>query len=78
VNNKSPRLGRFFMGGKNFCRPGWGPKMRAMRTKKYFDFYSPCSRLRGDDKTFYVLKKCKTWVPWCSRGMTKKNEQATG
>ncbi len=67
--------------------------MSAMRTKKYFDFYSPCSRLRGndkkrlrgDDKTFYVLKKCKTWVPRSSRGMiergrgmTKKDEQSTG
>ena len=23
------------------------------------------------DKTFYVLKKCKTWVPVSSTGMTK-------
>ena len=56
---------------KHFCHSGARPRnpgdVREMHVQNFFDdFYSPCSRLRGDDR-----KDVMTWVRKSSTGMTK-------
>ena len=36
--------------------------MRVKRVRMFDNFYRPCPRRRGDDKTFYVKKQ--TWGAW--------------